>query len=279
MNSYVDKKTVQNGEIHYRTVSPENWDNKSQIVMVNGVPVTSMIYDKLAEKIISELPVRIILVDLVGTGGSFLKDKNYNWTAQREAMNCFFNTLDNFTLLVHDAAGPILLPLLSNQDKIKSVIILNTVIKPTKLKPPFPLSIMHKSKIIQPFAALTPRWYYKMKIKEHGIDKAELVTEDFLNKLYSETHKEQGFTRLAKVMNGFELNENSDSIIKKGIESNKPKLVVWADSDPVLGSMLIYLEPLLKEKDCLVKITEAKHFFMLDYADEIARAIVEWYDI
>lgn len=267
----------KNAIIKCKSFISENWDGTSKIVMVNGVPVTSMIYESLANKLIKKISVKIILVDLIGTGGSYLRDNRYSWDTQREAMKDYFKVLGKFTLLVHDAAGPILLPLLASVENIEKAIILNTVIKPTALKPPFPLNLMYKTKLMRPLAPLTPKWYYRMKIKEHGITCVDKVSKDFLNNLYKKTTKNRGMNRLARIMNGFQLTETSDELIKKGIETDRPKLIIWGEKDPVLGSMINFLEPLLDESCKVVKIPEAKHFFMIDYYDKIADEIVTWY--
>lgn len=266
-----------NAFIKSKSYTPHSWDGESQIVMVNGVPVTAMIYDSLARYLIEKLPVKVILIDLVGTGGSYLKDRHYSWTAQRTAMEKHFKTLGKFTLLVHDAAGPVLLPLLSTLSNIEKVIILNTVIKPSKLKPPFPLNVMQKTAIIRPFAPLTPAWYYRQSIRKYGIDRKKSVSNRFLNDLFKATRKKHGMTRLARVMKGFELTEESDKIIEEGIKVERPTLVVWAEKDPVLGSMFEYLEPILNCNSTTVRFPKAKHFFMLDYAEELSSEIIKWF--
>jgi len=265
--------TLETGVVSYQCVG----DGEQLFVFVNGVPVTASIYLPLANELVDSINATVLLVDLVGTAGSRLFGDSYSWQTQRQLLEEFLMKQKPHTLLVHDAAGPVLLPLVGSIETIEELIILNTVIRPTELEPPFPLNFMQRTALAQPFSHFTTRSYYKRKIRDHGIDRDSSVSELFLNTLYREVKSDRGLPYLTKIMRGFELNENSDQLIAEGIQSSVPKLVIWAEADPVLGDMITYLEPLLEEDDTLiVKIPQAKHFFMLDYGTEIVEAIMVW---
>ncbi len=251
-------------------------DAGTKLIMINGVPVTGMVFDPLARKLVElQDNLRVDVADLPGTGGSRLTDTSYNWTTQRTCIAEFFADRQEYFLLVHDAAGPVVLPLLARLKGIRGIIILNTVVKPTELEPPFPLSFMHKSRLAEPLARLTPFFYYNSRMRTLGVSHDTLVSKEFMRRLYEDTKKDNGMARLTQVMRGFDLTNRSDSLIARGLADPRPQLVIWADKDPVLGDQILYLEPGHPNR-IVHHLPEAKHFFMLDHTEETAGRIIEW---
>lgn len=253
-------------------------DADRELVLFNGVPVTGLIFEALARELTqSRSDLRIIAADLPGTGGSRLTDTSYSWSTQRTCVDLFLSGRRGYYLMVHDAAGPVILPLLPKLEGLEGIIILNTVLKPTVLEPPFPLNFMHSSRLAGPLARLTPFFYYNSRMRSLGIVRNEHISDEFMRSLFEDTKRNNGMARLTDVMRGFELSQRSDSLIARGLSDPRPQLVIWADEDPVLGDQLLYLEPGHPNR-IVHHLPEAKHFFMLDHAEETAGRILEWLD-
>ena len=247
-----------------------------ELILFNGVPVTGLIFEPTAVQLVERKNnLRVIVADLPGTGGSHLRDTSYSWSTQRDCIFEFLSGRQDYYLLVHDAAGPVILPLLPQLEGLEGIIILNTVLKPTALDPPFPLNFMHNSRLAKPFARFTPFFYYNSRIRSLGVTHDERVGKEFMRRLFEDTKKNTGMARLTEVMRGFELSRRSDSLIAAGLADTRPQLVIWADEDPVLGDQYHYLTPGHRRR-IVHHIPEAKHFFMLDFATETATQITEW---
>jgi pimeloyl-ACP methyl ester carboxylesterase len=264
--------------IHERTISQSPDSSGPLFVMVNGVPVTSLIYLDLADELVKRLDARVILVDLPGTGKSYLRDGYYSWTKQRECLREYLGGQDPHILVVHDISGPIALPLVSDLAVIDRLVVMNTIIKPSEFSPPFPMNWLRSYFFIsKPMAYLMPFFIYESKFRDMGIARNDKVPTEQIEAIYDELCYNYGKGRLVEVMNGFELTHEIDQAIKKGIARDIPQLFIWGEMDPALGQERYNLPPLTKNQK-MVLIPEAKHFLMLDFQYEIADAIVEWHN-
>ena len=264
--------------IHERTISQSPDSSVPLFVMVNGVPVTSLIYLDLAYELVKRLDARVILADLPGTGRSYLKDGDYSWSRQRECLGDYLRRQDHHILVVHDISGPVALPLVNELAVIDKLVVMNTIIKPSEFSPPFPMNWLRSYFFIsKPTAYLMPFFIYEYKFRDMGISRNDKVPTEQIEVIYDELCYNYGKGRLVEVMNGFELTPGTDRAIRKGIARDIPQLFIWGEMDPALGLERYNLPPLTKNQK-MVLIPEAKHFLMLDFQDEIADAIVDWYN-
>jgi len=244
--------------------------------MLNGVPLSSAIYRKVADRLKKELAATSYLVDLPGTGGSSMTNGDYSWLAIRECIHSYLAGLPAHTLVMDDLAPLAVLPLPGNQTRTQGLVILNAVIRPSEVHPPFPLNFLRCfPRLAVILGSITPRAVYLARFRALGIARPEMVNKDELRALYAEMRADKGLGRLAKLMSGIALNEETDQSIIAGLETPIPQLFIWGVSDPVLGNEYKKL-PELTSNQTLVVFPGAKHFLMLDYPDEITRAIADW---
>jgi pimeloyl-ACP methyl ester carboxylesterase len=264
--------------IHERTISQSPDSTGPLFVMVNGVPVTSLIYLDLACELVKRLDARVILADLPGTGRSYLKDGCYSWSRQRECLGDYLSRQDHHILVVHDISGPIALPLVSELSVIDRLVVMDTIIKPSEFSPPFPMNWLRSYFFIsKPVAYLMPFFIYEYKFRDMGISRNDKVPSEQIESIYGELCYNYGKGRLVEVMNGFELNPGTDRAIRRGLARDIPQLFIWGGMDPALGLERYKLPPLTRNQQ-MVLIPQAKHFLMLDFHDEVANAIVDWYN-
>ena len=96
-----------------------------------------------------------------------------------------------------------------------------------------------------------------------------------MRQLYDELRADGGMGRLVDVMQGFEVTDASDDLILQGLKTPVPQLFVWGERDPVLGRDIAYL-PMLAAHQQLHRIADAKHYLMMDHAEEISDVIRQW---
>jgi pimeloyl-ACP methyl ester carboxylesterase len=263
--------------VHTRRIGNPGQPRGPLFVTVNGVPTTALIYQGLGEALVKRLSADVLLVDLPGTGDSRLHSGNYSWTTQRECLRAYLAQQPDFTLIVHDVAGPILLPLLDELPQIRSVVVFNTVLKPSEFSPPFPLNCLRSCLFLsKPLAYATPFWFIEYRVRDLGIAHNERVDRATIRAVFDEVHQDGGMGRLVDVMKGFELTREADTAIGKGLAHDIPQLFIWGRSDPALGHELDHLPPGGSQRQVHV-FEHAKHYLMLDYAEESAEVIAQWY--
>jgi pimeloyl-ACP methyl ester carboxylesterase len=263
--------------LHTRRIGNSEQPRGPLFITVNGVPTTSLIYQGLGEALVKRLNADVLLVDLPGTGGSRLHSGNYSWTAQRECLRAYLAQQPDFTLVVHDVAGAILLPLLDELPQIRRVVVFNTVLKPSEFSPPFPLNCLRSCLFLsKPLAYATPFWFIEYRIRDLGIVHNERVDRATIRALFDDVRQDGGMGRLVEVMRGFELTREADAAIDKGLAHDIPQLFIWGRSDPALGHELDHLPPGGSQRQVHV-LERAKHYLMLDHAEESAEVIAQWY--
>lgn len=263
--------------IHARRIGNPGQTQGPLFITVNGVPTTSLIYQGLGAALEKRIDANVLLVDLPGTGGSHLHSGNYSWSTQRECLRAYLAQQPDFTLVVHDIAGPILLPLLGELPQIRRVVVFNTVLKPSEFSPPFPLNCLRNCLFLsKPIAYATPLWFYEYRFRALGIAHDERVDRGTIRAVFDELHNDGGMGRLVDVMKGFELTEETDRAIATGLAHDIPQLFIWGRQDPALGDELDILAAGVPHRQ-VVSLEQAKHFPMLDFTDESAEAIVQWY--
>jgi len=248
-----------------------------RFVMINGVPLSSAIYRKVAQRLQERLAATSYLIDLPGTGGSTLNGKDYSWPALRACIHSQLKELPPHLLVMDDIAPLSALPFPQAYANTEGLVILNAVTRPSEVHPPFPLSFLRCCPdLAVAVGSVTPRAIFLARIRGLGIARSEAVSTKELNSLYAEMMADGGLRHLANLMSGFALDEEADRAFNNGLQTPVPQLFIWGTADPVLGQAYKHLLP-LSDNQQLVTYPDAKHFLMLDYPDEIADAISEWY--
>lgn len=263
--------------VHTRRIGRPASTQGPLFVAVNGVPTTALIYRGLGEALAQRMDAQVLIVDLPGTGGSRLLHTDYSWSSLRECLRVYLAQQPDFTLIVHDAAGPVLLPLLDELPQIRRIVVFNTVLKPSEFSPPFPLNCLRNCLFIsKSLAYATPFWFFEYRVRGLGIAHNERVDRATIRAVFDEVSQEGGMGRLVDVMKGFELTREADAAIGKGLAHDIPQLFIWGRSDPALGHELDQLPPGGPQRQVHV-FEQAKHYLMLDYAEESAEVIAQWY--
>ncbi len=248
-----------------------------RFIAVNGVPTTSRIYQDMALALTARLDAIVIMVDLPGTGGSRLDNGNYSWTSQRACLRAYLARQPDFTLVVHDIAGPILLPLVGEIPNLRRVVVINSLLKPSEFSLPFPMNCLRGCFFLsKPMSYATPFWFYESRFRGIGVAHNDHVSRATIREIYDELRNDGGMGRLVDVMKGFELDAATDAAIAAGLARDIPQLFIWGRRDPALGPELAKL-PLDGVQRDLHVIEQGKHFPMLDFTDETVEAIVQWH--
>lgn len=264
-------------QVHTRRIGAPTSAHGPLFIAVNGVPTTALIYQDLSEALAQRLDAQVLMVDLPGTGGSRLLHADYNWSTQRACLRAYLAQQPDFTLIVHDVAGPILLPLLGEVPQLRRVVVFNTVLKPSAFSPPFPLNCLRSCLFLsKPLAYAAPYWFYEYRVRDLGIAHNKRVESATIRAVFDELRQDNGMGRLVEVMKGFDLTETADRDIADGLARDIPQLFIWGRQDPALGDELDHLPADSTRREVQV-LDEARHYPMLDFADEAADLIVRWH--
>jgi pimeloyl-ACP methyl ester carboxylesterase len=248
-----------------------------RIIMMDGVPLSGAVFQNLGDQLSVRLDATSILIDFPGVGGSSLNGKHYGWSPLRECLRQYLATQPPSIIVLGDLAMPVVAPLLHELPKIQALVVLNSVIKPSEVHPPFPLSFMRccpRTAVL--FGTITPGVFFKKRIRDVGLGRPDKVSQEEIDSLYAGMRENHGLRRLARLVNDIELDEETDRLILDGLATPIPQLFLWGEADPALGSEYKKL-PAFTANQHLIVIQQAKHFLMMDYADELAEAIAAWH--
>lgn len=263
--------------LHARVVHGAAGPQSPHFIMVDGVPLSAAIYLGLAERLSARLGATSLLVDFPGVGGSRLKGPYYGWAPMRECLHAYLKVQPPYVLVLSDLALPLAAPLLPALPNLRGVVILNSVIRPSEFHPPFPMNFLRCCPhLAVAVGSIMPRALYEKRIRDVGLGRPQAVNPEEIHALYAEMRRDHGLRRLARIMNDITLDTDGDREILAGLATTVPQLLVWGAADPALGGEYKKL-PSLTVNQQLVVLPQARHFLMLDFADEVADALVEWY--
>lgn len=264
--------------LHLRVIEGSAQAAGARFIMMDGVPLSGAVFKNLGERLAVRLDATSTLIDFPGVGGSILNGENYGWTPLRECLRAYLATQPANILVVGDLAMPVMAPLVHEFPKIQGLVIFNSVIKPSELHPPFPMSFMRCCpRLAVAVGSITPGVFFEKRIRDVGLGRPDRVSPEEIHALYVEMRKNHGLRRLARLMNDIELNEETDRLILDGLATPIPQLYLWGEADPVLGSEYKKL-PAFTAHQRLIVIPQARHFLMIDYAEEVTDAIASWHE-
>ena len=268
---------LSNCVINERTLLVRGEKPLTTVIMINGVTASSRIYQGLAEALLRPLNAKVIMLDLPGTGGSYLKQDDYSWDRQRHCLKQYLDYQSPHILVVHDMAAAIVTPLLAEVSTIRQLVVLNAVLRPSEFELQFPVDCSRDCGLVSKAVFYsTPFYLYESRFRRIGIRHDARVDSAQIRAIYDELNRKGGKQRLLKLVKGFELNSQSDQKIILGLAHQLPQLFVWGQADPVLGGELEQL-PDGAAWRTVVRLNQAKHFLMLDHKQQVAQAIIDWY--
>lgn len=263
--------------LHTRTVQGPAKASGPRFLMMSGVPLSGAVFTQLGERLAARLSATSTFIDFPGVGGSALKGERYGLQALRSCLRDYLATQPAHLFVVGDLAMPVVAPLLPETPEIKALVVLNSVIKPSQVQPPFPMNFMRCRPNLAPaIGSITPRAVYEMRICDIGLGRPESVDPEEIHALYSELRHNHGLRRLARLMNDIELDEDGDRAILEGLAAPIPQLFLWGAADPALGAEYRNL-PELAANQQLIVFPHGKHYLMLDHAEELTDAVALWH--
>jgi pimeloyl-ACP methyl ester carboxylesterase len=265
-------RVVEGGAVFERRMRGN--PQRPSLVLLHGVPVTSTVFDTLAHALRERVPNPVILPDLPGLGCSTLEG-DVSWSTQRFVVSSWLRELGSVVLVVHDVSGPIALPLLADDRiDVRGVVLLNTILEPSTFRPIAAMQLLRARGLGVLLAGVTPRWLFARGFRMIGLSHPERVEAGLIDRLHAETFRRDGGRSLHRAMRGFELDRATDRAIERGLAARDvPRLSIWGAADPSLGDQRRHLARLAPGS--LVEILpDARHFLMLDHAEEIAEMLV-----
>lgn len=262
--------------LHLRVIKGPAEAAGPRFIMMDGVPLSGAVFQHLAERLSEHLNATSALIDFPGVGSSALKGTNYGWNSQRECLRAYLASQPPFVLVLGDLGLPAVAPMFPELPNLQGAVILNSVVKPSELHPPFPLNFLRCCRrLAVAVGSMTPRFMFEKRIRDLGLGRPETVSREEIRALCAEIRQNHGLSRLAQLMNDIELNEETDRAILNGLTTTIPQLFIWGEADPVLGFEYKKLPP-LSDHQHLIVFPQARHFLMIDFADEVADAVASW---
>jgi len=263
--------------LHVRIIKGSAEASSPRFLMMDGVPLSGAIFEHLGNRLSARLGATSTLIDFPGIGNSALKGKNYGWNPLRECLRSYLATQPPHVFVLGDLATPVMAPLVPEFPKIQGLVVLNSVIKPSQVHPPFPMSFLRCCPLLGVAAgSITPRFIYENRIRYIGLGRPESVSPEEIHALYAEMRQNHGLSRLARLMNDIELNEETDRAILGGLATPIPQLFLWGEADPVLGFEYKNLPPYSANQQFFA-FPQARHFLMIDFSEELSEAIANWH--
>lgn len=247
-----------------------------RFIMMDGVPLSGAVFKPLAERLATRLGATSTLIDFPGVGRSRLKGGYYGWEPLRECLSAYLATQPPHTFVLADLAMPVIAPLLKSSPQIRKLVVMNSVLTPSQLKPPFPLNFLRCCpRLAVAVGSIVPDAVFDNRIATIGLGRPDKTSPGEIRALTEEMQRNQGLRRLATLMNDIELDQSADQQIREGLSTPIPQLFVWGEADPALGDEYRSLQPLAAHQRLLV-LPQARHFLMMDFSDEAAEAIAAW---
>jgi pimeloyl-ACP methyl ester carboxylesterase len=265
-------RAVDGGAVFERRMGGD--PQRPSLALLHGVPVTSTVFEPLAGALRVRVPNPLILPDLPGLGRSTVEG-DVSWSTQRFVLGAWLREQGSVVLVVHDVSGPIALPLLEDDSiDVRGVVLLNTILEPSTFRPIAAMQLLRARGLGALLAGVTPRWLYARGFRTIGLSHPERVEAGMIDQLHAETFRRDGGRSLHRAMRGFELDRATDRAIERGLAARDvPRLSIWGAADPSLGEQRRNLAKLAPGSPVEI-LPDARHFLMLDHAEEIAEMLV-----
>ena len=249
------------------------------IVLLHGIPTSGWLYRKMIDTLSQHY--RVIVPDMLGFGSSD-SPKGYDIYAPEEHANRLlglmrFLKINSWNHIFHDAGGLWTWELIKlAPEKIKSLVILNTIIFKEGFKPPI--------RFKRGFIAKCVMAMYSNGISTNtmlkGLFKTGLKNDEILTKEQLQGYKKPLLEGKTKAMYHFFSNTcNSlpdySSVIKT---LNMPRLLIWGKEDSflVFNDMKDKVMEQLISSEKQIHLIDAKHFIQEEKPNEINELILNF---
>ena len=259
-------------------VREEGPEGGELVLMIHGVPSSSYLYAKMFAPL-AEKGYRAVAFDLPGMGLSDKpEDQDYTWGGLKDSVKLVVDALGltDINLVIHDIGGPIgAWFAVENKDKVRRVVILNTLLKTSVFKPPFPMWTFRINYLRQASLSMfTPAlWEYSMKVlaiyksKEYDREQAKA----WLYLLFNNG----GRGSFLKIMAGFELTKELEEKLKEGLQDGVDIALIWGKNErSIPKAQWKYIQDNFPLK--MDKAVVGRHFLQVDCYNEISDYIDEF---
>lgn len=207
---------------------------------MHGVPASAFLYRKVVPAL-AQRGLRGVAFDLPGLGlADRPEDYDYTWTGLGRFSAAAVDALglDRFHLVIHDIGGPVGLEVAAAMpDRIRSLLILNTIIEVDTFKRPWMMEPFAKPGIGELWLRSMAGWNFPMLMAHAGIgDTAKVPRAE--QAVYIDLLKRgDGGRAFLKVMRGFERTREKRDLYVGALEAaNYPIRVLWERTTRRCGS-------------------------------------------
>lgn len=249
------------------------------IVLLHGIPTSGWLYRKMIDELSQHY--RIIAPDMLGFGSSD-SPKGYDIYAPKEHAERLLNLMSYLKIeswhhLFHDAGGLWTWELLKRSpEKIKNLIILNTIIYKEGFNPPIRFK---KGFIARCIMAMYSNGI-TTNIMLKGLFKTGLVDNSIMSKTDIQGYKKPMLEGKVKAMYHFFSNTCNDLPDYSDVIKNlsMPKLLIWGKHDDflVIDKMKEKVISNLELKKENTHLIDAKHFIQEEQPQTINKIILSF---
>lgn len=270
MNLEIESKyTIAEGvKIHY-LIAGEG----EPILLIHGFPTSSYLWRNIIKDV--SATNKVIAIDLPGSGRSDKRiEDSFSFRYYSRLLNSFINNLniENITLGVHDAGGPIgLYWMVKNMEKVKRLILFNTLVYPefswgVKLFALATLTPGVKNILTSPYGI-------KKTIKL-GVHNKQNLTPDIISNYQSPFADKQARKVLLKSVQRLSLKGFKEIEAKLHLFSG-PIQIIYGENDKILPRVKNTMEKVKKNlpQSIINSIPNCGHFLQEDHPKEISSLI------
>ena len=250
------------------------------ILMMHGNPTWGYLYRKVVEKL-TDLPVRIILPDMIGLGFS---DKPRNWREHtlENHLNWLGSAIDQLALkellvVLQDWGGPLAGGVMARRPGLmKGLVVLNTILGPPR--PGFKPTTFHK---MSRMPIVSEFLFRVLGFPQAGLHRAQGDPSSIQGEVArAYKYPLKGWKNNAGPLAlGRMVPNNMEHPSIAGLTEIQeymstfegPTEIVWGKRDPILGKALKRMEPLFPHAH--VEKTGAGHFIQEEEPELIAEAV------